>query len=119
MVMIYRRHRPKRAESFGVAIEKQPPRYRKPRLKTFSITLGPGAEQNPLLWAAGSNGIRIEHATGTEAVQSHAAHEQQSSGTHAEESPTAVVPGTHLPDIKIDSKATEVRKPDQHLLGPD
>jgi ribonuclease HI len=32
---------------FGVAIEKQPPRYRKPRLKTFSVTLGARAEQNP------------------------------------------------------------------------
>lgn len=32
---------------FGVAIEKQPPRYRKPRLKTFSVTLGAKTEQNP------------------------------------------------------------------------
>jgi ribonuclease HI len=32
---------------FGVAIEKRPPRYRKPRLKTFSVTLGARAEQNP------------------------------------------------------------------------
>jgi hypothetical protein len=32
---------------FGVAIEKQPPRYRKPRLKTFSVTLGARTEQNP------------------------------------------------------------------------
>ncbi|KAI9037168.1 uncharacterized protein KD926_000741 [Aspergillus affinis] len=32
---------------FGVAIEKQPPRYRKLKLKTFSITLGARAEQNP------------------------------------------------------------------------
>jgi ribonuclease HI len=32
---------------FGVAIEKQPPRYRKPRLKTFSVTLGVRTEQNP------------------------------------------------------------------------
>ncbi|OQD68712.1 hypothetical protein PENANT_c297G01221, partial [Penicillium antarcticum] len=33
---------------FGVAIEKQPPRYRKLRLKTLSVTLGARAEQNPL-----------------------------------------------------------------------
>ena len=32
---------------FGVAIEKQPPRYRKLKLKTFSVTLGARAEQNP------------------------------------------------------------------------
>ncbi|KAJ6041450.1 hypothetical protein N7460_006840 [Penicillium canescens] len=32
---------------FGVAIEKQPPRYRKPRLKTLSVTLGARTEQNP------------------------------------------------------------------------
>ncbi|KAI3001542.1 hypothetical protein CBS147482_6867 [Aspergillus niger] len=32
---------------FGVAIEKQPPRYRKPKLKTFSMTLGARSEQNP------------------------------------------------------------------------
>ncbi|KAJ6105186.1 hypothetical protein N7523_010260 [Penicillium sp. IBT 18751x] len=31
----------------GVAIEKQPPRYRKPRLKTFSVTLCARTEQNP------------------------------------------------------------------------
>ncbi|KAI2669705.1 hypothetical protein LCP963914a_9893 [Penicillium roqueforti] len=33
---------------FGVAIEKQPPRDRKLKLKTFSTTLGARAEQNPL-----------------------------------------------------------------------
>ncbi|OKO93668.1 hypothetical protein PENSUB_11947 [Penicillium subrubescens] len=32
---------------FGVAIEKQPPRYRKLKLKTVSVTLGARAEQNP------------------------------------------------------------------------
>ena len=32
---------------FGVAIEKQPPRNRKLKLKTFPITLGARAEQNP------------------------------------------------------------------------
>ncbi|KAI2955871.1 hypothetical protein CBS147352_10985 [Aspergillus niger] len=32
---------------FGVAIEKQPPRYRKLKLKTFSMTLGARSEQNP------------------------------------------------------------------------
>jgi hypothetical protein len=32
---------------FGVAIEKQPPRYRKVRLKTLSVTLGARTEQNP------------------------------------------------------------------------
>ena len=32
---------------FGVAIENQPPRYRKPRLKTLSVTLGARIEQNP------------------------------------------------------------------------
>ncbi|OQE67433.1 hypothetical protein PENNAL_c0172G06587, partial [Penicillium nalgiovense] len=32
---------------FGVAIEKQPPRYRKLKLKTISVTLGARAEQNP------------------------------------------------------------------------
>ncbi|KAJ5737265.1 uncharacterized protein N7483_002390 [Penicillium malachiteum] len=32
---------------FGIAIEKQPPRYRKPRLKALSITLGVRSEQNP------------------------------------------------------------------------
>lgn len=32
---------------FGVAIERQPPRYRKLRLKTLSVTLGARAEQNP------------------------------------------------------------------------
>ncbi|KAI3110835.1 hypothetical protein CBS147330_9924 [Penicillium roqueforti] len=32
---------------FGVAIERQPPRYRKLRLKTLSLTLGARAEQNP------------------------------------------------------------------------
>lgn len=32
---------------FGVAIEKQPPRYRKVRLKVLSITLGARVEQNP------------------------------------------------------------------------
>ncbi|KAI1828919.1 transcriptional regulator family: Zinc finger, CCHC-type [Penicillium roqueforti] len=31
---------------FGVAIEKQPPRYRKLKLKTLSVTLGARAEQN-------------------------------------------------------------------------
>ncbi|GAA93271.1 reverse transcriptase [Aspergillus luchuensis IFO 4308] len=31
----------------GVAIEKQPPRYRKLKLKTFSMTLGARSEQNP------------------------------------------------------------------------
>jgi hypothetical protein len=33
---------------FGVAIEKQPPRYRKVRLKTLSVTLSARTEQNPL-----------------------------------------------------------------------
>lgn len=32
---------------FGVAIEKQPPRYRKVRLKTLSVTLSARTEQNP------------------------------------------------------------------------
>jgi ribonuclease HI len=32
---------------FGVAIKKQPPRYRKLKLKTFSTTLGTRLEQNP------------------------------------------------------------------------
>lgn len=32
---------------FGVAIKKQPPRYQKPRLNTFSVTLGTRREQNP------------------------------------------------------------------------
>ncbi|GAA92341.1 reverse transcriptase [Aspergillus luchuensis IFO 4308] len=32
---------------FGVAIEKQPPRYRKLKLKTFPMTLGARSEQNP------------------------------------------------------------------------
>ena len=32
---------------FGVAIEKQPPRYRKVRLKVLSVTLGARIEQNP------------------------------------------------------------------------
>ncbi|CAG8945747.1 unnamed protein product [Penicillium salamii] len=32
---------------FGVAIEKQPPRYRKLKLKTLSVTLDARAEQNP------------------------------------------------------------------------
>mgnify|MGYP002718720533 FL=1 len=32
---------------YGGAIEKQPPRYRKLKLKTFSVTLGVRAEQNP------------------------------------------------------------------------
>jgi hypothetical protein len=32
---------------FGVAIEKQPPRYRKLKPKTFSVTLGARSEQNP------------------------------------------------------------------------
>ncbi|KAI2811952.1 transcriptional regulator family: Zinc finger, CCHC-type [Aspergillus niger] len=32
---------------FGMAIEKQPPRYRKLKLKTFSMTLGARSEQNP------------------------------------------------------------------------
>ncbi|KAJ5117309.1 hypothetical protein N7448_010941 [Penicillium atrosanguineum] len=32
---------------FGVAIEKQRPRYPKMKLKTFSVTLGARAEQNP------------------------------------------------------------------------
>jgi hypothetical protein len=32
---------------FGVAIKKQPPRYRKLKLKTFSVTLGARSEQNP------------------------------------------------------------------------
>jgi hypothetical protein len=32
---------------FGGAIEKQPPRYRKVKLKAFSVTLGVRSEQNP------------------------------------------------------------------------
>lgn len=32
---------------FRVAIEKQPPQYRKRKLKTFSVTLGARSEQNP------------------------------------------------------------------------
>ncbi|KAF4237714.1 hypothetical protein CNMCM8980_002373 [Aspergillus fumigatiaffinis] len=32
---------------YGVAIEKQPPRYQKLKLKTFSATLGARSEQNP------------------------------------------------------------------------
>jgi hypothetical protein len=32
---------------FGVAIEKQPPQYRKLKLKTFSGTLGARSEQHP------------------------------------------------------------------------
>jgi hypothetical protein len=32
---------------FGVAIEKQPPRYRKVRLKVFSVTVAARTEQNP------------------------------------------------------------------------
>ncbi|KAJ6105337.1 hypothetical protein N7523_010147 [Penicillium sp. IBT 18751x] len=74
----------------GVAIEKQPPRYRKPRLKTFSVTLGARTEQKPILWGAGSNGTRTEHAPRAETVQGHAVHEQQSGDTHAEESSTTV-----------------------------
>jgi hypothetical protein len=30
-----------------MTIQKQPPKYKKPRLKTFSITLGARSEQNP------------------------------------------------------------------------
>lgn len=32
---------------FGGAIQKQPPRYQKPKLKTFSVTLGARVEQDP------------------------------------------------------------------------
>jgi hypothetical protein len=32
---------------FGGVIQKQPPKYKKPRLKTFSVTLGARSEQNP------------------------------------------------------------------------
>jgi hypothetical protein len=32
---------------FGVVIEKQPPRYRKLKLKSFFVTLGARSEQNP------------------------------------------------------------------------
>lgn len=32
---------------FGGAIQKQPPKYKKPKLKTFSVTLGARSEQNP------------------------------------------------------------------------
>jgi hypothetical protein len=32
---------------FGGVTQKQPPKYRKPRLKTFSVTLGARSEQNP------------------------------------------------------------------------
>jgi hypothetical protein len=32
---------------FRVAMKKQPPRYRKLKLKTFSVTLGARSEQNP------------------------------------------------------------------------
>jgi ribonuclease HI len=32
---------------FGVAIEKQPPQYRKLKMKSFSVTLGARSEQNP------------------------------------------------------------------------
>jgi hypothetical protein len=34
---------------FGGVIQKQPPKYRKPRLKAFSVTLGARSEQNPYL----------------------------------------------------------------------
>jgi hypothetical protein len=32
---------------FGRFIQKQPPKYKKPRLKAFSVTLGARLEQNP------------------------------------------------------------------------
>jgi hypothetical protein len=36
-----------RLVGFRVAIKKQPPRYQKLKLKTFSMTLGARSEQNP------------------------------------------------------------------------
>ena len=36
-----------RLMGFRVTIKKQPPRYRKLKLKTFSVTLGARSEQNP------------------------------------------------------------------------
>ena len=85
---------------FGVAVEKQSPRYRKPRLKIFSITLDTNRAESTL-WGIGNNGTRIEHATRTETLQGHTAHEQRSGGTHAEESSPTVGPGTHLPGIQV------------------
>ncbi|OQE27213.1 hypothetical protein PENNAL_c0978G02082, partial [Penicillium nalgiovense] len=101
---------------FGVAIEKQPPRYQKPRLKTFSVTLGARTEQNPYSGELAAMAHALGTlATGTETVQGHAAHEQQSGGSHAEEPSTAVGPGTHLPSIQADQETTEAREAHQQL----
>ncbi|KAJ6117870.1 hypothetical protein N7523_005788 [Penicillium sp. IBT 18751x] len=104
---------------FGVAIEKQPPRYRKPRLKTFPVTLGARAEQNPysgelaaiayaLSTLRGLKRCRIRLLTSNKAAALTLKNPRQQSGQE------------HIcQTYKIDSKATEVRKADQHPLGPD
>jgi hypothetical protein len=88
---------------FGGVIQKQPPKYKKPRLKTFSVTLGARSEQSPsILGRAGSNGTRIEDVTSTETVQNHASNEQQRGRTHTGEPAATVRPGTRLPNIQVD-----------------
>lgn len=53
---------------FGVAIEKQPPRYRKVRLKVFSVTLGEDRAKSICRGASG-NGAYTEVVRGIERLQ--------------------------------------------------
>ena len=89
---------------FGVAIEKQPPRYRKLKLKTLSVTLGARAEQNPFSAELAAMAHALNIVSGTERLQDYAAHEQQSGGSDAKESSTTVGPGIRLPTLQVDEK---------------
>ncbi|CEJ62638.1 Putative Reverse transcriptase [Penicillium brasilianum] len=76
---------------FGVAIEKQPPRYRKVRLKTLSVTLSARTEQNPfsaelaamahtLKTLVGLKGFRITLITSNKAAALTLTNPRQQSG---------------------------------------
>ncbi|KAJ5153570.1 uncharacterized protein N7482_010048 [Penicillium canariense] len=76
---------------FGVAIEKQPPRYRKLKLKTFSVTLGARSEQNPF-------SAELVVIAYTLNILDYTTHKQQNSGSHDKEPSITVRPGVRLPN---------------------
>jgi hypothetical protein len=90
---------------FGVAIEKQPPRYRKLKLKTPSVTLDARAEQNPYTEELASMAHSLSTFAGLKHHRITLLKSKPSSGSHAGEPPRAVRPGTRRQNIQIDMKA--------------
>lgn len=103
---------------FGVTIEKQPPRYRKVKLRAFSITLGARIEQNPFSAELAAMAHTLKSFVGLKDYRIKLLTSNKAAAHHAEEPSTTVGSGICLPNLQADKKTAEKWKSDQHPVNP-